>query len=230
MIQNELSLIIPAYNERNRIGPVLLHYCERFPDQEIIVVCNGCNDGTPEFVTRVSKQYPQIKLLHFEGKIGKGAAIVFGFKAAVGKAIGFIDADESVAPEDVAKMCNFLKNVDGVIASRKLKESTILVKQPFIRRVASKSFNYLIRAIFNLQIKDTQCGAKVFKREALINIINELNTRGFEFDVELLWKLKRRGYEILEFPITWKHSDESHFSLLKAPRMFFSLIKVRLWS
>jgi glycosyltransferase involved in cell wall biosynthesis len=230
MGNSEISIIIPAYNEVNRIEPVLSNYCRQFPDQEIIVVCNGCNDGTPELVEKMSLQHSQIKLEHFEGKIGKGAAIVWGFKAARGKNIGFVDADESVNPQEVAAMFADLTKADGIIASRRMKNSLILVRQPLVRRAASKTFNLLVRLIFQLGIKDTQCGAKVFKREALFSVLDDLNTRGFEFDVELLWKLKRRGYKLMEFPITWKHSEESRFSLSKAPGMFYSLLKVRLWS
>ncbi len=225
-----LSLIIPAYNEEQRIEPVLLHLCQYFKNQEIIVVCNGCVDGTQALVRRLSNDYPQIILLHFDHKIGKGAAIINGFKIAQGSIIGFVDADESVMPEDIAKMYESLSYCDGVIASRRLNESVILVKQSFQRRVASRVFNILVRVIFNLDFKDTQCGAKIFRKEAITNVLNELNTKGFEFDVELLWKLKKRNYKIREFPITWKHSENSRFSLKKTPGMFFSLIKVRLWN
>ena len=83
--------------------------------------------------------------------------------------------------------------------------------------------------MFGLNFKDTQCGAKVFTKEAIKGVLPELKTKGFEFDVELLWKLKKKGYRVTEFPITWKHSEGSTFSLAQSPRMFFSLLKVRLW-
>jgi glycosyltransferase involved in cell wall biosynthesis len=169
-------------------------------------------------------------MLHFEGKIGKGGAIITGFKVAKGSIIGFVDADESVEPEDVAKMCDMISNFDGVIASRRLRESKILVEQPLPRRIMSIGFNIVVKVLFGLNIKDTQCGAKVFKKEALISILDKLNTKGFEFDVELLWRLKKRHYKVLEFPITWKHSKGSRLGLWEAPGMFFSLLKVRLWN
>ena len=125
-------------------------------------------------------------------------------------------------------MFDLLSEVDVVIASRGLKKSKILVSPPLKRRIASKIFNIiLVRIIFGLDFKDTQCGAKVFKKEAIKNVLDELNTKGFEFDVELLWKLKKKGYKIIEFPITWKHCDGSSFRLSYALKMFFSLIKAR---
>lgn len=226
---DKLSLIIPAYNEEGRIESVLLDYCNYFPNQEIIVVCNGCGDNTPNIVRRLCSKYSQIKFLDFEEKLGKGRAIIEGFKAAGGDKVGFVDADESVGPDDVKRMYDALVNIDGVIASRKLKDSRILVNQPLRRRIASKTFNILVRMIFGLHFKDTQCGAKVFKKEAITSVVNELTTRGFEFDVELLWKLKKKGCRVAEFPITWKHSEGSTFSLWNAPGMLFSLLKVRLW-
>ncbi len=226
---NKASLIIPAYNEEARIETVLSNYCHHFPNQEIIVVCNGCTDDTPNIVRQLCFEYLQIKPLNFKKKLGKGGAIIEGFKAADGDIIGFIDADESVGPDDVKRMFHALSNADGVMASRKLKDSRILVKQPLKRRIASRAFNTLVRMMFNLDFKDTQCGAKVFKKEAIKSVLGELNTKGFAFDVELLWRLKNKGYKVTEFPITWKHSEGSTFSLLNAPGMFFSLLKVRLW-
>jgi len=227
--RNNISLVIPAYNEEQRIEAVLLSYANKFPNQEIIVVCDGCVDATPDIVTKLSSKHSQIKLLNFRERLGKGGAIIEGLKAAGGDKIGFVDADESVAPDDVEKMLDALLDNDGVIASRKLKTSIILVKQPLKRRLASKAFNMVVRAMFGLNFKDTQCGAKVFRKEAIKTVLPELKTAGFEFDVELLWRFKSKGYRVIEFPITWKHSEGSTFRLSHAPRMFFSLLKVRLW-
>jgi dolichol-phosphate mannosyltransferase len=223
-----LSIVIPAYNEEARIETVLSTYCDHFPNQEIVVVCNGCTDTTPAIVNRLCLKYSQIKALCFEGKLGKGGAIIEGFKVAEGDRIGFVDADESVAPEDLERMFDALSNADGVIASRRLRESRIPVKQPWQRRAGSKVFNLFVRIIFSMDFRDTQCGAKIFTREAIENVLDKLTTTGFEFDVELLWKLKNRGYKIIEFPITWKHSEGSTFNPSSAPKMILSLLKVRI--
>ena len=95
------------------------------------------------------------------------------------------------------------------------------------RRIASKILNIiLVRMIFGLDFKDTQCSAKIFKKEAIKDVLDELNTKN-EFNVELLWKLKKKGYKIIGFPITWKHCYGSSFRLSNALKMFFSLIKAR---
>ncbi len=223
-----ISIIIPAYNEEKRIETILLNYSNHFQDQEIIVVCDG-TDKSQNIVGKLSEKYPNIKLLRFEKKLGKGGGIIEGFKEANGDKIGFVDADESVTPDDVKRMFDCLPDVDGVIASRRLKDSRILIKQPTKRRIASRVFNIIVRLIFSLNLKDTQCGAKVFRKEAIKDVLSELKTKGFEFDVELLWRLKKKGYKVVEFPITWRHSEGSSFSLSNAPKMFFSLLKVRIW-
>ena len=222
------SIVIPAYNEEERIETVISNYSNYFQNQEIIVVCDG-SDNTSSIIKKLSKNYPTIRLLSFEKRLGKGGAIIEGFKVANGDKIGFVDADESVHPNDVKKMFDALSDADGVIASRRLKDSQILVKQPLKRRITSKTFNIMVRTIFGLDFKDTQCGAKVFRKKVIEDVLNELKTKKFEFDVELLWKLKNKGYKIIEFPVTWKHSEGSSFSLSNAPTMFFSLLKVRLW-
>ena len=223
-----VSLVVPAYNEEKRIFTMLSQYCSYFPDYEIIVICDG-TDNTPNIVKSMSENNTNLKLLHFDNRLGKGGAIREGFKVAKGDIIGFVDADESVKPSEIVSMIGELSYADGVIASRRLNESKIIVKQPLKRRLTSKSFNILVRLLFNLPFNDTQCGAKVFKKEAIKGVLNELVATGFEFDVDLLWKLKKNGCTIVEYPIEWSHSEGSSFSLKNAPKMLMSLIGVRLW-
>ena len=226
--RTNVSLVVPAYNEEKRIATMLSQYCSYFPDSEIIVVCDGA-DNTQNIVKSLSKDNKNIKLLHFNNRVGKGGAIIEGFKIATGDIIGFVDADESVKPSQVIAMIDELSSADGMIASRHLNDSKIIVKQPLKRRFASKCFNLFVRLVFGLPFKDTQCGAKIFKKEAIAGILSELVSTGFEFDVELLWKLKKNGYKIVEYPIEWSHSEGSGFSLKSAPSMIMSLIGIQLW-
>lgn len=221
------SLIIPAYNEESRIRTAIVNLADAFPGQEIIVVCDG-QDGSASIVKDLSLKYPYIVLLSFNERLGKGGALVQGFKVASGTNLCFVDADESVSVEDLKNMFIKLHNVDGVIASRRMKGARILIKQPLKRRLASKAFNIFVRIMFGLPFSDTQCGAKIFKREAILDILNELRTTGFEIDVEILWRLKNRGYTVTEYPITWKHSEGSKFKLSNSKGMFISLMSMRL--
>lgn len=221
------SIIIPSYNEERRIKDVILRYLDEFPGHEFIVVCDG-KDNTKNIIKRLSSNYSNLRLLSFDERLGKGRAIIEGFKVANGDFIGFVDADESVAPTDIRGILDVLQDVDGVIASRRLKESTILVKQPLKRRIPSKTFNLIVKCLFGLPFKDTQCGAKFFKRYPILDIIDDLETCGFETDVEILWRLQNKGYRIMEYPITWKHSEGSQLKLSNSWDMLISLLKVRL--
>jgi glycosyltransferase involved in cell wall biosynthesis len=220
------SIIIPAYNEELRIKQVIGDLIDEFPGQEIIVVCDG-TDNSDNIVKSFSFGYPNIRLLRFGGRLGKGGALIQGFKVAEGEEICFVDADESVSTDDLKGMFHALHDVDGVIASRRLKGSKILIKQPIKRRLASKAFNIFVKMFFGLPFNDTQCGAKVFKRDAILDILNDLKTSGFEIDVEILWRFKKRGYRVIEYPITWKHSEGSKFRLSHSRGMFISLLRTR---
>jgi glycosyltransferase involved in cell wall biosynthesis len=225
-----LSLIIPAYNEEKRIESTLANYSDflkkHVRSYEIIVVCDGCTDDTEKFVCSAASKNKNIKILTFDHKLGKGGAIIEGFSNANGKLVGFTDADEAVSPEDFLKLVNGIDSMDCAVASRMVEGSVILNKQSFTRRAASRAFNLIVNLLFNLHIKDTQCGAKVLRRKTLDELSN-FRTRGFEIDVELLWKVKKGGFVIKEIPITWSHIKSSKFSLWQSPKMFYNLVKLR---
>jgi glycosyltransferase involved in cell wall biosynthesis len=221
------SVIIPAYNEETRIRSVLSTFIQAFSGHEIIVVCDGA-DRTADIVDEVSKENPMIRLLRYQERLGKGGAIIEGFRASHGQRIGFADADESAEPAEIKGMFDALDGADGLIGSRRLKGSKITIKQPLMRRAISRIFNIVFAHIlFGLPFNDTQCGAKVFTREAVMDIIDDLEGRGFETDLEILWRLEKKGYTVREYPITWKHSEGSTFRLSYSWKMFVSLMKIR---
>lgn len=224
------SLIIPAYNEESNIKKTIDEYVsyfnKRIPDYEIIVICDG-TDKTAEIVKDLIKKNKKIKLIVSQRRLGKGGAVYKGFDAAKGSTIGFTDADEGVKPEDYFKLLKMLKAYGCAIASRRVKGAKIFKNRPFAVRIASIIFNKTVNFMFNLGIKDTQCGAKVLKKNTYNTIKDKLKLSFFEFDVELLWRLKQQGYKIKEVPITWAHGEKSRTYLRNSPRLFFSLIKLR---
>jgi len=226
-----ISIIIPAYNESNRIEKVLGEYAKYFLDKhqefEIIVVCDG-TDNTAEVVSNISKKYTNVKLLEYSYKLGKGGGIIEGFKSSKGDIVGFVDADDAVTPAQYEILINSVSDCDCVIGSRRMNGSVIIQRQPLIREVLSKCLNLLVNGLFNLKIKDTQCGAKIFKRNVIEKVLPKLKLTGFEFDIELLWKIKNENFLIKEVPITWSHTDESSFLLKYIPKMFINLIRLRV--
>ncbi|RLF57737.1 MAG: glycosyltransferase family 2 protein [Thermoplasmata archaeon] len=231
----DISIIIPAWNEEKRIKKTLEKYLEYFSERnydfELIVVTDGCTDKTTMIVDEMSEKYSEIKHLSYPNRLGKGGGIIEGFKEAEGELISFTDADGATEPEEIDKLISFAQNHDGAIGSRWIEGAVRLRDEPFSRRIASRGFNLLVRALFRLPYKDTQCGAKVFKRKVIDDIVNELGLTDFAFDVELLYRIRKKGYRIKEVPIKWKHDMESKLSLGKtAITMFISVLGLRLKS
>jgi glycosyltransferase involved in cell wall biosynthesis len=226
----EVSVVIPAYNEEARLANVIKSYKDFCNSYEIIIVCNGCSDSTPKIANDIAEKDDRIRVLIFEKKLGKGGAILEGFKEARGQFVGFLDADESVEASEYLKLVETVKasEVDGAIASRRVKGANILLQQPLMRRIASNAFNLLVRYMFGLDFRDTQCGAKIFRRDVIENIVHDLTSTGYEFDVELLWKLQKGSRSIREVAITWKHDEGSKFRLMNAPNMLFVLMMIKL--
>lgn len=229
---NTLSLVIPAYNEESRIGETIDTYhkylSERGSEFEIIVVCDGCSDSTPRIVEDFAQSHSGIRLLEYPARLGKGGGVLDGMKHARLDIVGFVDADNAVPPLEFDKLLVVLEDSDGAIASRRMEGARILVPRTLVRELLSKGFNVFVRMLFGLRFQDTQCGGKVFRREAIEKVLKNLDTRGFEFDVELLWKLERDGHSIAEVPINWEHKGQSQFRLSFITEMFMSLIRLRL--
>lgn len=230
----KLSIIIPAYNEETRIAKTLENYTSFFnktlKDYEIIVVLNGCVDNTFEIVSKISKKNKTLNVLEFKEKIGKGSAIKQGFKIAKGDLIGFVDADSSTSPEEFLKLYNNISDYDGIIASRWMKGSVISKKQPFLRIIFGRVFNFIVNILFGFHYKDTQCGAKLFKKNAVEKIIDNIGLTKWAFDIDVLYLMKRNKFRIIEFPTTWGDSPESKLKLWKTVKqMALSVVRLRLY-
>jgi len=222
-----ISVIVPAYNEEARIEQTLVDYGRGLAARgpfELIVVCDGCRDRTAEIAR------PYARVLEFPQRLGKGGGVMEGLRAAKGEVVGYTDADNSLKVDQFLRLADELERTGAgcVIADRKSKEALILESQYLVRRLASGSFNFLFsRALFGLKVRDSQCGGKIFRRERVDRVLPHMESTGFEFDVELLWRLRRDGCAIVEVPVIWKDDKASKFSFKYIPSMFVSLVKVR---
>src|SRR5690349_16266058 len=162
-----LLLLIPAYNEEQRIGPVLVEYAEYFRRHysgpfQLVVVLNGCRDNTLGVVQRASADYPEISALEFPAPIGKGGALIEGLKLApLSDLIGYVDADGATSPKAFHDLVQLHARADCVIASRWLPGAILRQQQTGKRQFASRVFHAIVQGFFWLNVKDTQCGAKV---------------------------------------------------------------------
>src|SRR3989344_1185701 len=227
----KLSIIIPAYNEESRIKETVELYINYFRgyDYELIIIPNGCKDKIEDIVKGLSKKYSHIRYKVIKEAVGKGAAIKEGFKIAKGDLIGFVDADMSTRPRDFEDLIKNMGKCDCIIASRYIKGAIVKPKQKFTRIIASRTFNLLVNLLFDLDIKDTQCGAKLFKNNVVKGITQKLDITRWAFDVDLLLRIKKEGYITKEFPTKWEDSLGSKLKLKKAiPEMLLSLIRLRL--
>jgi dolichol-phosphate mannosyltransferase len=221
------SLVIPAYNEESRIRP-LFDAIGRF-DGELIVVCDG-TDGTARVVEEIARNRTDlaIRYLIYNHRLGKGGGVIAGLSVARAPLVGFFDADGSTTISEMMRLFSYLSAYDGAIGSRWVDGSTLTVRQGILRRIESRSFNLLIRCLFGLDFHDTQCGAKVFKKDAIDRVLPAMASRGFEFDVELLWRLHRAGSRVVEIPIEWQNKGDSRVRMRDMMQMIAGLFRARL--
>ncbi len=225
--ESDCTLVVPAYNEEKRIHNLLSEELAQFKG-EIILVCDG-TDGTAVVVEEFGRSLPALKLrcLSFRERQGKGGAVIAGLQEAERPYVGFMDADGSTSLREMQRLFAGLENYDGLIGSRWLPESVIPMPQPLSRRLESRFFNLLVRIIFSLPYSDTQCGAKAFRKAALRDILPAVRSRGFTFDVELLWRLRQKGCRIGELAIEWNNRGESKVGGSDGIRMLKELLEIR---
>jgi len=228
----EISIVIPAYNEALRL-PTTLDRVQGYLataglTAEVIVVDDGSRDDTAEVVQRYAQRWPQLKLVAAERNAGKGAAVRLGMAAARGRYRVFSDADLSVPIDDMEKLLPPLHAGAGVaIASRGLRDSQVELHQPWYRETMGKIFNRLVRIFVLGGVHDTQCGFKAFTAEVADRVFPVLQTRGFGFDVELLYRAQHAGYKIVEVPTRWINSPQSRVHPIRhSAAMFLELLAI----
>jgi glycosyltransferase involved in cell wall biosynthesis len=231
-------IVIPARNEERRIRNTIEKYSKCVNGKRIgIIVVSSSNDDTDSIVSEYSKKYNFIKLIKSREREGKGGAIIKGFIRAMKDKpdfIGFLDADGSVGCAEFLRMLRLLesnKRIDGVIASRYSIGSTIRGGIPASRFVASRAYNLLIRLLFRIDVKDTQCGAKIFRTRAISNVVSSLTILGMSFDVDLLYSLKLKGRKIVELGVAYDQSNEgTSISIARnAPQMLAAAFGFRIY-
>lgn len=226
-----LSIVIPAYNEENRLPSTLeqvFHFLKKQPfSAEIIVVENGSDDQTFEIAQQFATGHENVRILRNEQR-GKGLAIHHGVKAAVGEYVFLCDADLSMPIEEIRKFIPpKLPDVDIAIASREASGS-VRYHEPYYRHFTGRVFNTLIRLLVLPGLQDTQCGFKCIRAEVARDIFRYQTLTGWAFDVELLYIARHHGYRIAEIPIDWYFNADSKISVFRdSLRMFLDLLRIR---
>ena len=229
----DLTMVIPAYNEAGRLPPTLTRmrdYLDAGPDSyEVLVVDDGSDDDTVAVAQAVAQEWPQLEVLTLPHNQGKGAAVREGMLHARGALRAFSDADLSTPIEELPRLRSHLGGACHVaIASRDAPGSDIEVHQPRWREFMGRTYNRILRLLVLPGIRDTQCGFKLFTSEAAEACFAPLETFRFGFDAEVLVRAHRRGWEIAEVPVRWRHVEESRVGGIgDALRMLYDLVRLR---
>ncbi|MCL5795660.1 MAG: glycosyltransferase [Patescibacteria group bacterium] len=211
MLKSKISIIIPAYNEERSIKKTLKNILKDFHthyDYEIVVVCDGCQDNTYKEAKKIAKIYPQIKIHSYKKNQGKGYALTYGVYHSSGNIISFFDAGGDFEVSYIDKFVKLMEVFDADIVIGSKRHPASQVEYPLKRRFYSYIYHLVVRVLFNLNVKDTQTGLKVFRRDVLIKIMPRALVKQYAFDLELLVIAKRLGHKrIFEAPVKMNFND-----------------------
>lgn len=225
-----LDIVMPAHNEEARIGRTLSVYRDACPDPDIrfLVAMDDCRDRTADVVEAHAREDDRVELFEYP-KLGKGGVIAETFRRADADLIGFVDADGATPPQELMRLADAALQADGAIATRRHPAAVLPARRPLTRRLTSAGFALAVRRLLGLQYRDTQCGAKVLRREVVEDILPRLRARDLLFDVDLLAAATEAGHRIVEVPTIWIDQEGSRVSAVSdSGRMGASLL--RLWA
>ncbi len=229
----EISLVIPAYNEENRITDtvrsILAFLEEHFETYEVIVVDDGSTDRTVERLRQCDDKH--LEILCLGQNQGKGQAIKTGMAAATGRYCFFTDADLPYRLESIRHAMDLFKETDVqlVIGSRDLFKDKPDAPYPLHRKIMSKIFSAYINTVLDLGISDTQCGFKAFTYDAAKSIFPVLSVRGFSFDVELLYVARKYKMGIRSIPVNMRYTEDSKINIIAdSLKMVLDTLKVKI--
>jgi dolichyl-phosphate beta-glucosyltransferase len=216
----QYSIIIPAYNESARIPATLQAVVDFIRRQgwsaEVIVVNDGSRDQTAEVVRRFAAHFPEVRLVENPGNRGKGYSVRSGILQAQGEVVMFTDSDLSAPIEEATRLfAAIAAGADIAIGSRWLDKSRQTHRQPIYRQFFGRCFNAVTRLVMGLHFADTQCGFKAFTRAAAQTVFQLQTIERWGFDPEILFIATKRGFRVVEVPVSWSHDERTRMSYLK---------------
>jgi glycosyltransferase involved in cell wall biosynthesis len=210
-----IDIIIPAHNEQHRIDETLRRYRATCPGPEVgfVIALDDCSDHTADIVARHADQDPRVRAVSYP-RLGKGGVVSETFRRSQADYVAFVDADGATPPPELVRLVTACRDTgsDIAIASRYHPAAVLPVARGRSRRLVASAFAALVRRLFSLGYFDTQCGAKVIRREAAERIVPLLSSRDFVFDVDLLMTAADLHYSVAEVPTVWLDKDGSRLS------------------
>jgi glycosyltransferase involved in cell wall biosynthesis len=234
MAQPYLSIIIPAYNEAERIPKTLIDIDLRLVhapySYEVIVVNDGSKDNTADVVRNMMKVVRNLKIIDMPENVGKGGAVRQGMLLALGQVRLFMDADNSTSIDQFDQMMPLFKEGYAiVIGSRTASGAKLDPPEGLFRQLAGKGLNLIVQALLLPGIWDTQCGFKAFTEEAAKKIFEPAHISGWGFDLEILALARHMGYKITEVPVHWVNDVHSHVKFSAGLQFLRDTITIRWW-
>jgi glycosyltransferase involved in cell wall biosynthesis len=214
-----VSVVFPAYNEADTlevaVEKVIQALNEFTRSYEIIIAEDGSTDGTDKLAGALAEKFPFVKHIHGEKRLGRGAALKNAFKQSSGEVLVYMDLDLATDVKHLKALVDAVEceGYEFATGSRLLPESN--VKRSGTRHLASKTYNFMVRALLGSEVKDHQCGFKAFRREPLMQLLDEVGANHWFWDTEILVRAHRRGYKIKEIPVSWKGGRETKVRLLQ---------------
>jgi dolichyl-phosphate beta-glucosyltransferase len=231
----QYSIVIPAYNEAARITKALESVVgcvrQRGWDVEIVVVDDGSRDETADIVRNFAAKAPEVRLLQNPSNRGKGYSVRNGVLHSFGDIVMFTDADLSAPIEEADGLfAAIAKGADIAIGSRWLERTRQTIRQPLYRQFFGRCFNAVTRFVMALPYADTQCGFKAFTRSAAQTVFQLQTIERWGFDPEILFIAIKRGYRIVEVPVSWAHDERTRISYLKDGMRMLQDIAIVRWN
>lgn len=234
-MHTQLSLVIPAWNERGRLSRSLellsAHLARTgHRDTEVIVVDDGSTDGTADLVREWATRWPALRLIQLPGNQGKGAAVRAGILASHGEVVGFADADLSAPIEQLELLLGDLDDSEIAILSRALPGTRLERRQSGPRELMGKLYALLAQLLVIRGVPDAQCGLKVYRGALGRELFARSKESGVLFDTEILALAAQRGVRISQRPALWRHDPDSrlHFGLVGSAGIAFALLRLKL--
>ncbi|MBI1911188.1 MAG: glycosyltransferase family 2 protein [Deltaproteobacteria bacterium] len=205
LFKGKISVIMPAYNESGHIYKNIKETCKVFDktkcDFEVIVVDDGSTDDTFKEASKAAEEIEKVKVVHYSLNNGKGNALKEGFKNSTGDYVVFLDSDLDLHPSQLHTLFRVMRNnrADVVIGSKHHPKSQL--EYPLVRKIISRVYALFLKVLFNLPLRDTQTGLKVFNYEVLTRVFPKVLCKRFAYDLELLVNASRLGYKVTEAPV-----------------------------
>jgi len=213
----KVSVVLPAHNEADNLEPAVSEIAQALAEYagsyEIIIAEDGSTDGTDKKADALSERLPAVKHLHAENRLGRGKALKNAFQQSSGEILVYMDVDLATDVKQLKELINSVdkEGYDFATGSRMLPESN--VERSGTRNIASKTYNFMVRAVLGSKVKDHQCGFKAFRREPLMQLLDEVSANHWFWDTEILVRAYRRGYRIKEIPVLWKSGRDTKVRL-----------------